>query len=360
LAKFDHHNEWAAKVQGMLAERRYENAIDVIERELLDNPDNSHALVLSGRCFLALNQPDRARTAYETILSNAEEPSIQAKAEAELILGKNRTALKHFETALEEDTTDREARFLASTAAYKEGFIHYARELLKQAILLGFEWEDEDPVDFVIKFLLTTPEFSDFELIYLDVDEEVEQGKATVRNRWFSLSLPIYDLFTTSDPKLQAKRAVELAEMLLPEFDESFFEEGAQKLEKILRDFSYSQSDARFGLEALKQLQEKKWDQLSGLILGLELEHLKEFAGFFGLDAQWIKNSQLQGLIPLLPQRIAIGFMFLYAASDPKDQLQKMSTHRIDDKLLTSLLAASFINFYREIDRYRQSSKSPP
>ena len=92
----------------------------------------------------------------------------------------------------------------------------------------------------------------------------------------------------------------------------------------------------------------------------VELDTRPAQRNHIGLDAQWIDNSQLQSLIPLLPQRLAIGFMFLYAASEPKDLLQNMSKNRIDDRVLASLLAASFINFYRQIEQYRQSEKSPP
>ena len=360
MTQSDIQNNWSSRARELLTDRQYGKAIEIINDELSHNPDDSEALVLSGRCFLALNQLEQASTAYRNVLSSVVEPPVLAIAEAKLILGDVQSALKHYETALREDGSQKEARFLASTAAYKEGFIYHAREYLKQAIQLGFEWEDDDPLDFVVQYLMTTPEFSDFELIYLDVGEEVELGAATARNRWFSLNLPIYDLFIASDSKKQEERATALAKLMAAEFDDSFFTKGAQGLERILRDFANSDVDARFGLEACKQLKEKNWSQVASLILGLELEHLKEFAGHFGLDAKWIDNLQLQNLIPLLPQRMAIGLMFLYAASEPKDLLQNMNTHQIDDRILTSLMAASFINFYREIDRYRKSAKSPP
>ena len=88
------------------------------------------------------------------------------------------------------------------------------------------------------------------------------------------------------------------------------------------------------------------------------MEHLKQFATIIGLDEETITNSQLQTLIPLLPLKIAVILMFLYAASEPKDQIQRMAQQHIDNHLLVKLLVLCFLTFYDEIYKLKGFTSS--
>ena len=160
------------------------------------------------------------------------------------------------------------------------------------------KWIHRDLVAF-LQPLLDDDEYHDFEHLYLDELERFE-GSHDAHNRWFHLNMPVYELLTAADPEQGRARAQSLLKLLAPERAEKLLNHGESELERIIRDFSRREVDARFGLEALKLLRQKQYPGLAGLVLALLLENLKEFGPSFALSADQIKDSNLQQLVLLL------------------------------------------------------------
>ena len=168
---------------------------------------------------------------------------------------------------------------------------------------------------------------------------KTKEGKSPGHNRWFAITLPIFWFYTAPPGEEQKQRAAHLFQLIAGESMPDDSMDGHEQMKNILFDFASSQSDARFGLEALKYLQERNYEQVARLILALQLEHLKEFAFYFRLRPETVADSNMRELVPLLPLRIATILMFLYASSDPQDTIEEMAKQIIDKDFLTKTMA---------------------
>jgi len=258
----------------------------------------------------------------------------------------------------DEDRTP-ESSLLAAVIAYREGFIPHAMVHLRRAIEAQLRWEEDDALDRTIQPLLGGEEYLDFEQLYLDELERFE-GSRDAHNRWFHLNMPVYELLTAAGSEQGRARAQSLLNLLAPERAEKLLGHGEKELERIIRDFSRSEVDARFGLEALKLLRQKQYPGLAGLVLALLLENLKEFGPFFALSADQIKDSNLQQLVVLLPLRIAIDLLLLYSLSEPKVKMGEALSLDWETRPFLGLMAAAFVNFYQQVHEFRKSAKAPP
>lgn len=338
--------------------KKYQAALEQLDQLVRADTNNADALIMQARCFLAVHDHGAALRSYNFIVKNPENFPLATLGEAELVSGLLNTALSHLELALRNNPGNSEILFLAAVAAYKSGFISNASSYINRALMNQFSWEDDDPVDFVLQHTLTRSEYTDLEHIYLDVTAEMKEGKPPGHNRWFAITLPIFWFYTAQRGEEQKQRAEHLLQLISGEmkFDESV--DGNEQLREILHDFAASQSDARFGLEALKALHEQKYENIAKLILGLQLEHLKEFAAYFRLRPEIVTDSNMRDLIILLPLRIATILMFLYASSDPQDQIEEMARQNVDKNILTKLLTKCFVSFYQEINHFKGLTKN--
>ncbi|GEM_PF-493018 len=340
------------EARALLQQQKFVEAVAVLKNAIKREPNHSEPLILLARCYLGLGRREEAMAIYRSLLAPSFKATLSARGEAELLLGNFYQALQHFDSAQKHNSIDEETYFLAAVAAYLAGHMGRAFGYLRQVARRGFEWEDDNPLDLVIQHLLRTFDYQDFEQIYLDAMEAVEQNRANPQNRWFSLSMPVYETLIASSNEKQKESALFLAERLDSEGHEGALEQGDRELQNILKDFARNESDARFGLEALKLAEEKKYGQVAGLILGLQLEHLKQFAPYFDLGAETIVGSSLQNLVPLLPQRMALALMLLYSASEPQDKIAQIVSQKMDPNLMAGLIALSFKAFYLEVKRY--------
>ncbi len=337
----------------LFKEKKYQAALVQLDQLVRADATNSQAFILQARCFLASHDHGAALRSYNFIIKNPRRFSLAALGEAELVSGLLNTALSHLEMALANSPGDSETLFLAAVAAYKSGFIAAAGAYLKRSSMNQFSWEDDIPVDFVLQHILTRTEYTDLEHIYLGVTEEIKEGKAPGNTRWFAITLPIFWFYTASPGEEQKQRAKHLVQLISGEMMQDESIDGHEQLKEILHDFAASQSDARFGLETLKALHERNYENVARLILALQLEHLKEFARYFRLRPETITDLNMREVIILLPLRIATILMFLYASSDPRDQIDEMAQQNIDKHLLTILLTKCFISFYQEINHFK-------
>jgi len=218
---------------------------------------------------------------------------------------------------------------------------------------LGFDWDDDDPIDFIAQQVLPTREFHDFEQIYLDAQEQVSEQAGKGQNRWFFLNMAIWDMLKASDPKQQHRRALALADLLSPHFNELFLSNGKSELWRIVNDLQDNESQAAFSESVRKAVRENDLVKTAGLFLSLELEHLKECAAFWGLTEKEIRESQLQDLLEMLPLRLAIGLLFLYSTSQKNKDIPNYNQVKLPDDLFAGLIAAGFISFYQQVDEYR-------
>ncbi|MDZ7721360.1 MAG: hypothetical protein U5R06_00685 [candidate division KSB1 bacterium] len=248
---------------------------------------------------------------------------------------------------------------LCAVTEYKLGFMKKCVSSLGQIVRIGFEWEDEDPLDHVIRQILPIPEYHDFEHIYIDILEQEQGERSTAQNRWFYITAPIYEIFRAGSEQQRNRRILKVIHGLSPSFNRDFIESGRQKLEHIIKDFSKSGADARFGASALQAMENSDWQSCARLILAVILEHLKQFAEMLGLSPKNIEASQLQTLAPLLPLRIATAVMLIYFQSDPRNKIQTEALLKLNENQISAILAAGFIAFYQEIDRYAGGKERP-
>ena len=336
-----------------IALREYDQAVIVLEEHLLGTPDQSETLVLLMRCQIAAGKTAKAAVTADNILRNEEDNHL-ASGEAWLMKGETGKALASFEQGLKEHPGQKEHLFLKALAAYKEGFIEQAGQNLTQTLNDDFEWEEETLLDAMVHHLLAPREFMDFENLYLDAEERVVENNDAPQNRWFALNMPVYDLITSPEAK-QKEHAQKIALYLNTQLTRDDFKLGPERLESIIKDFVADQNDARLGLEAFKLLNEKKLDQVAALILGLLLEHLKEFSPYFGLSTDYISRSQLQQVILALPLSIATSILLMYGLSIPQQDQSALAATVVNPDVVATLMALAFDAFYREIDRYRRS-----
>lgn len=328
----------------------YGRARDTLE-EALESGDDSHFVLTSlARCYLALGESKSAFKTYDHIFHLDDSA---AKVEAALFSKDYSKALGF----VNRNATDLDAdlSFLLALAEYKSGYILFCQERLTSALQKDFTWEDDDPLDHVAQHVLKRFEYLDFEHIFLDVSEHLEAEETAPQNRWFALNMPVHDVLSASKKPMQNKRALELAQLLSSQFNDLFIGNGRVQLQRILDDLSQSQVNAEFGIKARQALKEKNYSHIAELVLALQLDHLKQFAVVFGLSEDLIQHSHLQKLIPLLPLRLAVAMLFLYSTSDPEDKLPHYSKLKLDDDVLAGLIAACFIVYYQQVERYRAS-----
>ncbi len=340
----------------MMRKHKYDQAENVLKSALARHHDNYDAMVALARCQLGQGKHKEALHTYQHIDSHDEPGKTASKGEAALVLGRTEEALRHFEAALKENKSA-DLYALTALTEYALGFIYHAVEHLKQAARRGWDWEDNDPFDLVVQQILPKREFHDFEHLWLDVEESVKENKLNPQNRWFSINMPVYELFNTDKPDRQKKRALALVRILSPQFDMTFLEKGSQELKNILTDFAQNQQDPTFGEQATKMLEQQKWQEIARLVLALQLEHLKQFSQYFGLSGEYIEKSNLQKIVPVLPFKIAMALMVLYFITDPKDKIHPVAQLKLDNNFIAGLIAAAFIVFYQQVDALRSTDQ---
>ncbi len=321
--------------------------------DLMDDGYDDHATLHAlARCQLALERYDEALHNYNHLLHHADDVDVSARAEAALILDKPREALPLFQTALRQKPQNNELLFLLALNEYKVGLIQSAVNHLRDAVRLGLDWDDDDPHDFVAQQVLPIREFHDFEQLYLDAVEAIQENNGKPQNRWFSINMPIFEIYSAASQERQKKRAADFAGLLGQHFDDLFMSNGRSELWHILDDLSNGSMHAEFGAQAREALKRDDYITIARLILALHLDHLKQFAASFGLTAEQIDQSNLQALIPLLPLRLAVALMFLYSTSNPDDKLPNYQ-NKLENNTLAAVLAACFISYYHQVDLYR-------
>ncbi len=333
----------------LIVAKEYRQALVLLDAMIARDGASEEWLRLKARCLLGLDDFDAASELYNRMLEKGAACSAAARGEAALLLGQNSAACTFFEQAGAANLGD-DGLLLAAAGSYLSGrivtCIHYLGVYFKS----GADWDEDDPIDLVLQQVLARHEFYDFEQIYLDVQESVLESVENPRNRWFSINIPVYELYTASTPAKQRQRAQALAAILSPQ-QKIEFSGATQQLQKILQDFAASEEDARFGLESLKLLHESNWSELAKLVLAMQLEHLKEFSERFALTQERIAQSSLQQIIPLLPLRLAMALMVLYAIADSEDRLLQRMVQEIEGDILAGLIQLAFQAFYVEIDR---------
>ena len=328
---------------------KYKEAAEAIDR-LLDEYDHDHQLFVSlARCQLALEQFDEALHNYTHLLQYSEDADIISAIEAALVLDKSNDAFRLCQMGRDQYEGNAEFHFLCALAAYKQGRIKVTAEQLGLCIRLEFEWDDDDPIDFVAQQVLPTREFHDFEQLYLDAREQT--GKA--QNRWFFLNMPIWEMLKASDPKQQRKQAIALAELLSPHFSELFLSNGKSELWRIANDLKENKSQAAYSEGISTAIRKGDFAKTAELVLALQLVHLQEFASFFGLSEKEIKDSQLQSLLGMLPRRLAMGLIFLFSAGHAQEEISHYNQIKLPDDIFAGLIAACFISFYQQVGEYR-------
>ena len=327
---------------------------DLAREELLtlveELPDNMTLQVLLARCNIALDNLPEAEKIYNRLCKISDPAHIAVKSEADLVLGRYKQALAELEAGLAGNAPDAEELFLVALIAYKNGNIIKTIDYMNRAVEQDLEWEDELPINILVSHTLVTQEYHDFENIYLDVCEQIDEGHDQTNNRWFAINMPVYDFYTSDDSK--QVRASKLLEQISPGASKEYLNKGKEKLESILMDLAASQTDARFGLEAMKQLKENHHKELAELVLAMLLEHLAQFSELMGLEPEFVKKSQLQELVKLLPYRLAVIAMVLFTITHPIETVKPQENL---NSVLAGLIAASLTGFYLEIDQLKSS-----
>lgn len=335
----------------LMNKHEYNDAKSILQK-FWENPKGAEKeLIALARCELALANEPAAQKIYHFIQSHSS-AMLSALSEAALIFDKLSEAIHLLNQAIKKEKENPELYFLLAIAYYKSGYIQRAKETLERVIALNFEWQDEDPVDFVVQNVLPIPEFHDFEQIYLDVGEYIIKKSINPQNRWFSINMPIYDFLLAKNGQQQNKRSLEIIQLLSPQFNADFMKRGKEELNKILDDLSKSKNDNQFGIEVKNAWEKNNLQRVAKLVLAVELDHLKQFASLFGLTADYIDKSHLYDLIPLLPLRLAIILMLLYSCGNPDDTLKEIDYSSFNTDLISGLIAASFISYYQQIHIY--------
>ncbi|MBN1482007.1 hypothetical protein EH223_06750 [candidate division KSB1 bacterium] len=340
----------------LMAEHDYLQAEKILSNMVEEGQHEPALIYALARCQLARENHSEALYHYSHLLQHANETELKFIAEAALILDKPQQAMPLFEAARQQDQHDAETSFLLALTSYKLGFIKQSLDQLQDALRAGMTWEDEDACDFVVQQVLPVREFHDFEMLFLDAVEIVAEKKTHPQNRWFSINMPIFELFSANTADRQKQRAGHLALLLSSHFGDLFLSNGRNELWKILDDLSNIELNPEFGKQAREALKQNNYSLIAQLILALELEHLKQFAASFGLSAELIKNIDLQHLIPLLPLRLAVALMFLYSAGNPDDKMPNYQ-NKLEPNTLAALLAACFISYYQQVDKYKSTTK---
>jgi tetratricopeptide (TPR) repeat protein len=322
----------------------YQQAISCLDVLLEKNPNYIQALTTKARCFLALDKKQKAIQTYDSLLMLQKDESLQY--ESALVKGHN-PGFPPFEKL-----KNGNALFLNALYTYMQGKIITTIKSLKKAIELHFDWETQESLDLLVGFLLQENEFTDFEQIYLDVEEATCENNPHPQNRWFSLSLPVHDFFAATSDTIRQEKAKKFFDLISPAALHHPLD-GRKELESILKDFLRDQEDARFGLEALRCLQNNDIEKLAELLLALMLEHLMRFSNSFDLEKKEMKNKQLADLVVLLPQKLSLALLFMFTVSRQKEAYQQNSGKKYQDQLL-NMLTLCFVTFYHQIGIYDQ------
>ena len=331
---------------------KYSEAEKAIYR-LLDEYDHDHRLFISlARCQLAQEKHDEAVHNYTHLLQHSEDADAITAIEAALVLDKLNDAFQLCRISRDQYEDNPEFHFFFALASYKQGMIKAASEQLSICIRMDFEWDDDDPIDFVAQQVLPTREFHDFEQLYLDAQEHAHENSGRGQNRWSFLNMPIWEVFSASDAKQQRKRAVALSELLSSHFDELFLSNGKSELWRIVNDLKENESQAVYFKSTSTAIRKGDYAKTAELVLALQLEHLQEFAALFGLSKKEIKESQLQNLLSMLPLHLAIGLLFLFSASHAQAEIPKKDQIKLPDDIFAGLIAACFVSFYQQVGEY--------
>lgn len=323
----------------------YQEAIRNLDKVLKQNPQDKTALKNKARCYLVLNDEKKALEIYDKIIAFKKDPF---QFERALVKGES----PHFPALHKLQNQDH--LFLNATDAYRKGKIITTMKSLEKAIQLDFDWQQRPSLDLLVSYLLEPNQFIDFEHIYIDAEEAVKESNPRPQNRWYSLSLPIHDYFAADSASEQKTKAEILFDLISPpELDHPL--QGRKELKTILEDFLTDQEDARFGLEALKCLEENDTEKLGELFLALMLEHLMRFAKEFELNKEEMKKKQLADLLIVLPQRLALSLLFMLTVSKQKEAYRD-SVQNNDKTGLLNLVALSFVSFYHQIGYYHKQN----
>ncbi|MBN1543093.1 tetratricopeptide repeat protein, partial [candidate division KSB1 bacterium] len=303
-----------AKARSHLEKNDAASALPLLEAILWENPDHSPALLWRARCRMAAENTEAALQDYRTLVSTAVPASEREIAEAHLVLGDPELARRAFEQALKREPLEGETVFLAALAAYRLGNVASSRDWVQKSQEMKLEWLEDSWLDALVRYNLDPVHYLDFEQIYLDAVEKTE-GNPDPQNRWYSLNMPVYDLYAAADLGTQKHRALELARILAPDSEPIDWQVQSDLLRTLISDLATSQTDARLGLEANKLLGKNELADLARLILAMMLEHLQQFSDWLALEREWVRQSRLQELVPLLPLRIAVVVLLFYAGS---------------------------------------------
>jgi hypothetical protein len=337
----------------LMSSHKYDQAEEAIH-DLLDDGEHELQLFVSlARCQLAQEKFEEALQNYNHLLHHSDELNYISAIEAALVLDKTSDAMNFCTLGAPEFSGNPQFHFLTALVQYKHGNIKAAGIELTRAIQLDLEWDDEDSIDFVTQQILPIHEFHDFEQLYLDCQELGQEESGAAQNRWFSLNMPTWDLLKASTPERQLERAIELANLLSPHFDETYLQNGKSELWRIVNDMNKNGENEAFVEKARTSIRESNFVETAKLILALELEHLGQFASFFGLASEEITKLNLQGLLGLLPMRLAVGVVFLYSASHSDETLPGYDPEKFSEDIFAGLIAACFVSFYQQVDTFR-------
>jgi len=336
----------------------YRRATEIANRMLSKDGDDPDALMLLSRIQVGTGKIEQAHQTYSYIY-NHKKMAAGLRAEAAMVLNRLPEALSLLQKTLKENPRQPELLFIAALIEYQLGHIQRVEDYMLAALESGLDWNDEDPITLVVEHCLTGPEYLDLEHIYLDCQDQLFEGKSGSKNRWFSLNMSIYELYTASTPAKRNKIANDLL-YLLGGAEDLTPASGKEKLRAILTDFSHNEQDARFGLEGLKALDAGRYDELARMVLALQLEHLKEFSAVVDIQFDQLDSSSMQTLTTKLPMRMAIDLLTLYAMATSEDRKFQLMEQEIEAELSAALITACFSAFYQEINLYKKRQQPQP
>lgn len=336
----------------LLIQDKYQQAIKEFHACVNNDESDLEALIGLGRCYLGMGQNEQAAQTYQKILSlSSDESSLACHLEAQIVLGQLDEVIQQADNPAAEG--EPECLFWLAFAFYLRGHLLSCIEFMEKAAKNAEIWKEEDAKDLALHHFLSVAEYHDLEQIYLDAVEPNEEGIPFPQNRWFSISAPSYELFGSKSEAELTERADKLRNLLMAGSFHQNNRSGKELLGQIISGLSVKGLHSSFSEKAGVLLSEARLPELAEHVLGLELDHLKQFSGYFDLTDQFVMNSKLRDLIEVLPYRIAVGLAFLYMAANPIQGIGSQAVIKLSDDMLARLIAISFTSFYQEIDYYR-------
>lgn len=318
------------------------------------DPDNGEIAIALARCYANLDQWPAALKIYRQIHDAKSETILKVyKGEACLVLAHYPEAFAFFKQA-DAKNESLEAKFWLACMHLMVGFIARCREFLDDVTRIKDLWEDDDPKEVLAQKVLSRYELQDFSAIYLDAWEyETEENENPI-NRWVLLTSPAINLFNAiNKPKTLPGAAQKLTQYLGQEnFYLQNYQTGIQVLEKLISVFKNDQEGHQFGQFLLEKFQAKAYPDLASLLLGLQIEHLKQFGIVFGLTDAEIEQSEFNNLITKLPYRIAISMQFIFHLSESLPELGIENQILSYENIFDTLLYICFSTFYQDVDYY--------